>query len=68
MINDVDLNTYDMSELSNDDIFENIHNLRIQNTEKVLMGHLNINSIPNRFLGIMDLVGNHLDVYLISET
>ena len=32
------------------------------------MGHLNINSIPNKFQGIMDLIGNHLDVFLISET
>ena len=32
------------------------------------MGHLNINSIPNKFDGIMDLVGKNLDVFLISET
>ena len=32
------------------------------------MGHLNINSIPNKFEGIMDLVGKTLDVFLISET
>ena len=72
---EVDLNThsslYENSEIiepSNDDIFKNIHNLRTQNPKKVLMGHLNINSIPNKFQGIMDLIGNHLDVFLISET
>ena len=32
------------------------------------MGHLNINSIPNKFEGIMDLVAKHLDIFLISET
>ena len=47
---------------------KNIHNLKTQNPKKVLMGHLNINSIPNKFQGIMDLIGNHLDVFLISET
>ena len=33
-----------------------------------MLGHLNINSIPNKFTGIMDLVKNNLDVFLISET
>ena len=32
------------------------------------MGHLNINSIPNKFEGIMDLVSKHIDIFLISET
>ena len=32
------------------------------------MGHLNINSIPNKFDGIMDIVGKKLDIFLISET
>ena len=33
-----------------------------------MLGHLNINSIPNKFTGIMDLVKNNLDIFLISET
>ena len=32
------------------------------------MGHLNINSIPNKFEGIMDLAKDNLDIFLISET
>ena len=32
------------------------------------MGHLNINSIPNKFDGIMSIAKNNLDVFLISET
>ena len=48
--------------------FDTVRNLRIQNPKKVIMGHLNINSIPNKFQGIMDLVGKHLDIFLISKT
>ena len=33
-----------------------------------MLGHLNINSIPNKFDGIMDLVKGKLDIFLISET
>ena len=49
-------------------VFDQIKGLRIQNPKKVITGHLNINSIPNKFEGIMDLVGKTLDVFLISET
>ena len=49
-------------------VFENMQSLRILNPKKVIMGHLNINSIPNKFEGIMNLVANTLDVFLISET
>ena len=49
-------------------VFEQIRDLRTKNPKKVTMGHLNINSIPNKFEGIMDLVSNQLDIFLISET
>ena len=39
-----------------------------KNPKKVTFGHVNINSIPNKFDGIMNLVANKLDVFLISET
>ena len=42
--------------------------LRLQNTKKIFMGHLNINSIPNKFDGIMDVIKEKLDIFLISET
>ena len=40
----------------------------MQNPKKVVMGHLNINSLPNKFEGIMDIVAKNIDVFLISET
>ena len=40
---------------NDDSSFDIMRNLRIENTKKFIMGHLNINSIPNTFEGIMDL-------------
>ena len=41
-------------------VFEQLIELRINNPKKVTMGHININSIPNKFEGIMDLVEKKL--------
>ena len=58
-----------MSELPGDEtVFDQIKNLRLKNPKKIMLGHLNINSIPNKFTGIMDLVKENLDIFLISET
>ena len=47
---------------------DHLKRIRVKNPKKVTLGHLNINSIPNKFDGIMDLVKNNLDVFLVSET
>ena len=46
-------------------VFDQLKKLKINNPKKVTMGHLNINSIPKKFEGIMDLVSNNLDIFLI---
>ena len=48
--------------------FEIIRNVKLNNPKRVTVGHLNINSIPNKLNGIMDMVRQNLDVFLISET
>ena len=62
--------TYPTNSLEENEVsaHEQLHTLRLKNPKKVIMGHLNINSIPNKFDGIMDLVANKLDIFLISET
>ena len=60
--------TNETNETGEKSISENLRNLRMQNPKKVVMGHLNINSLPNKFEGIMDIVAKNLDVFLISET
>ena len=42
--------------------------IRLRNPRKITVGHLNINSIPNKFDGIMNMVEGNLDIFLISET
>ena len=49
-------------------VFDNLKKLRITNPKKAIISHLNINSIPNKFQGIMDLVANNVDIFFISET
>ena len=48
-------------------VFEHLQDLRLKKPKKVTIGHLNINSIPNKFDGIMDFVATNLDVFSISE-
>ena len=45
-----------------------LQNLRIKNIDKIIIGHLNINSIRNKFELFTDLVKGRVDIILISET
>ena len=42
--------------------------LRNQNPHRIIIGHLNINSIRNKFQSLVTFVGNNLDILMISET
>ena len=55
----IDRNTNDICELKQ---------LRNQNPHKIIIGHLNINSIRNKFESLVTFVGNNLDILMISET
>ena len=70
MLDTLENNNYTFSKTGTPEngVFEELKGLRIHNPKKVIIGHLNINSIPNKFEGIMNLVANNLDVFLISET
>ena len=45
-----------------------LQNLRLKNNERILIGHLNINTIPNKVVLLEDLVHNRVDILLVSET
>ena len=49
-------------------VLDKLKILRVSNPKKVILGHLNINSIPNKFDGIMNIVATGIDFFLISET
>ena len=42
--------------------------IRIKNVDKVIIGTLNINSLPAKFDQLSEVVGNHLDILAIQET
>ena len=42
--------------------------LRNQNPFRVIIGHININSIRNKFEPLVSFINNNLDILMISET
>ena len=55
----IDENAYD---------FRGINDLRNQNPFRVIIGHININSIRNKFEPLVSFLSNNLDILMISET
>ena len=55
----IDENTYD---------FLGIKDLGSQNPFRVIIGHININSIRNKFEPLVSFINNNLDILMISET
>ena len=50
------------------DAYSIINALRVKNVNKIILGHLNINSLRNKFDLLADLVKSKIDILLISET
>ena len=48
--------------------FCGINDLRNQTPFRVIIGHININSIRNKFEPLVSFVNNNLDILMISET
>ena len=42
--------------------------MKIQCPEKIIVGHLNINSIRNKFDALSFIIDTNIDILLISET
>ena len=42
--------------------------LRLKNLHRIIIGHLNVNSIRNKFDTVFDLIQGKIDIFLISET
>ena len=45
-----------------------ITKIKHENPNKIMIGHLNINSIRLKFEFLKDIIGNNIDIFLISET
>ena len=56
------------SKKSSKDCFSEIKDFRKNNPKNVILGHLNINSIRNKFITVQDIIKPNLDIFLVSET
>ena len=45
-----------------------IHEIRIKNANRLIIGHLNINSLRNKFEMPEEIIKDKIDIYLSSET
>ena len=48
--------------------FEILKKIRINNVSRVVVGHININSIRNKFDMLSSMVKDNIDILMISET
>ena len=42
--------------------------MKAQSLDKLILDHLNTNSIPNKSEALKFIIGNNIDIFLISET
>ena len=45
-----------------------LHEIRIKNANRLIIGHLNVNSLRNKFEILEELIKDKIDIFLISET
>ena len=45
-----------------------LHEIRIKNANRLIIGHLNVNSLRNKFEMLEELIKDKTDIFLISET
>ncbi len=48
--------------------YSSLNDLRCQNLNRIILAHLNINSIRNKFDVLGDMVSNNIDILFLSET
>ena len=58
-----EINNYEFS-----DPLSTIKNLRLRNVNRVVIGNLNINSLPNKFSQLKQLVLKYTDILVLTET
>ena len=56
------------NQLPTDDPSVLLKEIRIKNVKKVVIGTLNINSLPTKFEQLKIIMGNYLDILIIQET
>ena len=54
-------------EKTNSDVYSNLENIRKNNSKKIIVVHLNINSFRSKFDFLADIVKDNIDILMISE-
>ena len=57
-----------MSKIGALDWKSSLKEMKTQSSDKLILGHLNINSIRNKFEALKFIIDNNIDIFLISET
>ena len=60
-----------LTQNSSDDIsncFTELKHFRLNNSKNLILGHLNINSLRNKFETVKNIIEDTFDIFLISET
>ena len=55
-------------EKTNSDVYSNLENIRKNRSKKIIIAHLNINSIRNKFDFLADIIKDNIDILMISES
>ena len=55
-------------EKTNSDVYSNLVKIRKNSFKKIIIAHLNINSIRNEFDFLADIVKDNIDIFMISES
>ena len=55
-------------EKTNSDVYSNLENMCQNNSKKIIISHLNINSVRNKFDFLADIVKENIDILMISES
>ena len=55
-------------EIGDTNAYDVLRKIRIKNVNRIVIGSLNINSLPNKFDQLKEVIGKHLDIIIIQET
>ena len=55
-------------EKTNSDVYSNLENIRKNNSKKIIIAHLKINSIRNKFDFLADIVKDNIGILMASES
>ena len=47
---------------------DSMRNLKLSNPHKIILGHLNVNSLRNKLESVADVIQGTFDIFILSET